>query len=76
MAQNTHRMTIDDVGDFYWPNHLTDDSTVVCRRPGDEANIRSVDEVCGEELVALARELRAKGKEGEALLHAMAREQQ
>ena len=74
MAQSTHRMTIDDVGDFYWPSQITDASTVVCRRPEDEASIRPVDEICGDELASLARELRAKGKAGEALLHAMARE--
>ena len=74
MAQSTHRKTSEDVGEFYWPSHLTDSSTVVCRRPGDEASIRPIDEVCGDELAALARELRAKGKAGEALLHAMARE--
>lgn len=74
IAQNTHRMTIDDVGDFYWPSHLTDAANIVCRRPGDEAGIRPVDEISSEELAALARELHAKGKTGEALLHAMARE--
>jgi hypothetical protein len=67
-------MTTDDVGEFYWPHHITDTSSVVCRRPEDEANIRPVDEICGDELASLARELRAKGKAGEALLHAMARE--
>ncbi|POZ99508.1 hypothetical protein C4E44_34650, partial [Pseudomonas sp. MWU12-2312b] len=74
MAQRTHRMTTDDVGEFYWPHHITDTSSVVCRRPEDEASIRPVDEICGDELASLARELRAKGKVGEALLHAMARE--
>ena len=74
MARNTHRMTIDEVGDFYWPSHLTSASDIICRRPGNEASIRSVDEICGDELAALARELRAKGKAGDALLHAMARE--
>jgi very-short-patch-repair endonuclease len=74
MAQSTHRMTIDDIGDFYWPSHITDSSNVVCRRPEDEASIRPVDEICDDELASLARELRAKGKAGEALLHAMARE--
>jgi very-short-patch-repair endonuclease len=74
MAQSTHRKTSEDVGEFYWPSHLTDSSTVVCRRPRDEASIRPIDDVCGDELAALARELRAKGKAGEALLHAMARE--
>jgi hypothetical protein len=74
MAQSSHRRTFDDVGEFYWPSQITDASTVVCRRPEDEAGIRPVDEICGEELAALAWELRAKGKEGETLLHAMARE--
>lgn len=74
MAQSTHRRTNDDVGEFYWPNQITDASAVICRRPGDEASIRPVDEICGDELASLARELRAKGKAGEALLHAMARE--
>jgi very-short-patch-repair endonuclease len=74
MAQSTHRLTIDDVGEFYWPSQITDASAVVCRRPEDEASIRPVDEICGDELASLARELRAKGKAGEALLHAMARE--
>lgn len=62
------------VGEFYWPSHITDASSVICRRPADEASIRPVDEICGDELESLAGELRAKGKEGEALLHAMARE--
>ncbi|MBV7510026.1 DUF3320 domain-containing protein [Pseudomonas sp. PDM25] len=74
MAQSTHRMTIDDVGEFYWPSHITDASAVVCRRPEDEASIRPVDEICCDELASLARELCAKGKAGEALLHTMARE--
>ena len=74
MAQSTHRMTIDDVGEFYWPSHITDASAIVCRRPEDEASIRPVDEICCDELASLARELCAKGKAGEALLHAMARE--
>ena len=74
MAQRTHRMTMDSVGEFYWPSHMTDASTIVCRRPENESSIRPVDEICGDELAALARELRAKGKAGDALLHSMARE--
>ncbi|MDQ0122044.1 hypothetical protein J2W17_000989 [Pseudomonas lini] len=74
MAKNTHRVTMDDLGEFYWPSRHPDASTVVCRRPGDETSIRPVDEICSAELMALARELRAKGKAGRALLHAMARE--
>lgn len=74
MAKSTHRTTIDDVGEFYWPSHIADSSAIVCRRPGDDASIRPVDEVCGDELAALARELLAKGKAGDVLLHSMARE--
>ncbi|RON51841.1 DUF3320 domain-containing protein [Pseudomonas frederiksbergensis] len=74
MAKNTHRVTVDDLGEFYWPSRHPDVSTLVCRRPVDETGIRPVDEICSDELLALARELRAKGKAGEALLHAMARE--
>lgn len=74
IASRGHRHTVEDVGDFYWPAHVTNDSSVVFRRPADEDNIRATDEVSLVELGALAVELMAKGKEGDALLQAMSRE--
>ncbi|WP_397453700.1 DUF3320 domain-containing protein [Pseudomonas sp. NA-150] len=73
-AQNNYRISEEDVGSFFWPHHVPDSNLVVFRRPGDDNNIRSVDEISSAELEALANELAGLGKEGEVLLHAMARE--
>jgi very-short-patch-repair endonuclease len=74
IARQAHRHTVEDIGDFYWPTHIIDDSSVLFRRPGDEDSIRATDEISLAELGALALELTAKGKQGDALLLAMSRE--
>lgn len=53
--------------------HLEPGATVAFRRAADDS-IRSVDEVCLPELMALAHEVLAGGLAGEAAVLAMARE--
>lgn len=52
-AKRLFKITEEDVGTFYWPERLPPGSVVKFRRPGTDAQ-RSIDEVCIEELVALA----------------------
>lgn len=62
------------VGTFYWPQHLQPGADVAFRWPVDEGSARGVEEICLQELVALARHIRGAGKEGEDAVIAMARE--
>jgi hypothetical protein len=57
---------------FVWPKGADPARVAAFRRPtGEQA--RPVDEIALPELVALAREIRATGRDGEAALTAMAR---
>ena len=71
LAAQMHRSTEEDVGTFYWPQGP--EKPIAFRRPTEEG-IRKVDEICLPELVALAREILADSKAGEAVIVAMARE--
>ncbi|HHF0074069.1 TPA: DUF3320 domain-containing protein [Pseudomonas aeruginosa] len=73
LAEQTHRKTAEDVGDFYWPSHLEDDSAVSFRKAADSDSLRGVDEISQKELEALAREVLARGELADNLLYAMAR---
>jgi hypothetical protein len=73
LAEKSHRKTIEDVGDFYWPSHLEDDSAVSFRKAVDSDSLRAVDEISQKELEALARESLARGELVDNLLYAMAR---
>ncbi|MNV73129.1 hypothetical protein D3C71_1662610 [compost metagenome] len=53
VARRAFKTTEESVGTFYWPKTMTPGSEVAFRSPGPEAQ-RSMDEVCIEELVALA----------------------
>ncbi|MNO96701.1 hypothetical protein D3C76_883800 [compost metagenome] len=64
----------EQLGTFFWPASLQTDSAVVFRRPGDDDSIRSLAEICLQELAALVGEMEAKGHEAEALIHAVAKE--
>lgn len=64
----------EQLGTFFWPASLQSDSAVVFRRPGDDDSIRSLVEICLQELAALVGEMEIKGHEAEALIHAVARE--
>lgn len=73
LAEKSHRKTVEDVGDFYWPSHLEDDSAVSFRKAADSDSLRAVDEISQKELEALARESLARGELVDNLLYAMAR---
>ncbi|PBI87703.1 RecBCD enzyme subunit RecD [Variovorax boronicumulans] len=53
VARRAFKTTEESVGTFYWPKTMAPGSEVAFRSPGPEAQ-RSMDEVCIEELVALA----------------------
>lgn len=74
LAQANCRSSDEDIGAFYWPKDLDPAAPLAFRRPGNEDNVRPVDEICLPELVALAREVRDAGLRGEAIYQAMARE--
>ncbi len=71
LAARMHRSSEEEVGTFYWPNDP--EEPIAYRRPTEES-ARKVDEICLPELVALAQEILAGGKTGEAVIVAMARE--
>ena len=73
VAQRHHAETREDVGVFFWSGPRGTGAAVAWRRAGDEAT-RPVDEICMEELCALARRAVQMGHRDEALLIAMARE--
>ncbi len=73
LAAKVHRTAEEEVGTFYWPNGRGPETPPVFRRAADAA-ARAVDEICMQELAALAREILANGKEGETAIVAMARE--
>ena len=72
LAAQNHPTTQEEVGTFYWPTGKGPETPIPFRRAADEA-ARTVDEICMPELVALAREVIASGKAGEATIVAMAR---
>ncbi|MDH4561246.1 MULTISPECIES: DUF3320 domain-containing protein [unclassified Pseudomonas] len=74
LAEQSHRKTVEDLGDFYWPSHLDDDNAVTFRKAADADNLRGVDEISQKELEALAREALARGEVRDNLLYAMARD--
>jgi hypothetical protein len=43
----------EQLGTFFWPASLQSDSAVVFRRPGDDDSVRSLVEICLQELAAL-----------------------
>lgn len=53
VARRRFKTTEEDVGTFYWPEGMPPGSSVTFRPPAPDAQ-RSMDEVCIEELVALA----------------------
>lgn len=73
LAGLRYRTTEEEVGSFYWPQHLDPSTEPPFRAPADEDSIRSADEISLPELISLARQLRTQGVQGEAVYHAMAR---
>jgi very-short-patch-repair endonuclease len=74
LARLRHGSTEEPGGTYYWPLGLASGSDFAFRGPGDEDAARGVEEICEQELVALARGILATGKAGEDALIAMARE--
>ncbi|WP_260417841.1 hypothetical protein [Pseudomonas cichorii] len=57
-----------------WPTHLPPETSPSFRRPGDDDSMRSLAEICLQELAALVSEMQAKGHVADALIQAVARE--
>lgn len=72
LARAVCEVTEEDVGTFYWLKGISQ-LDVPFRAPRDEAS-RTVDEICLQELVSLARAVRASARPGESALSSMARE--
>ncbi|MDN5537740.1 DUF3320 domain-containing protein [Comamonas sp.] len=73
VAKRLFKTTEEDVGTFYWPERLPPSSAVAFRPPGPDAQ-RSMDEVCMEELVALAESVVSAAATDDENLVLMARE--
>lgn len=73
LARQAYKTTEEDVGTFYWPDSLTPGGEVEFRWPERDAQ-RSFDEVCMEELKALAVILDRQGLSDDEVLVGMARE--
>ncbi|XBG31928.1 DUF3320 domain-containing protein [Pseudomonas sp. 13.2] len=64
----------EQLGTFFWPTHLPPETSPSFRRPGDDDSMRSLTEICLQELAALVSEMQAKGHVADALIQAVARE--
>lgn len=64
----------EQLGRFFWPSSHDSDSAAIFRRPGDDDAMRSLAEICLQELSALVGEMEAKGHRAEALIYAVAKE--
>lgn len=73
IARARYQTTDEEVGTFYWPEHLDTAAEPPFRAPVDEDSVRAADEISIPELASLARAVIAQGAEGEATYHAMAR---
>jgi very-short-patch-repair endonuclease len=73
LARVRYRTTDEDVGTFYWPEHLSPAEEPPFREPTDEDSVRAADEISLPELTSLARAVIAKGTGGEEVYRAMAR---
>ncbi|WP_233237846.1 DUF3320 domain-containing protein [Bordetella sp. LUAb4] len=73
LARTRYRTTDEEVGTFYWPEHLDPAAEPPFRGPADEDSVRAADEISLQELASLARTVIAQGTEGETVYHAMAR---
>ena len=74
LAAKAHRTTEEDVGTFYWAIARGPEVPIGFRKVADGEAVRTVDEICMAELVALAREVLATGRTGDEAVVAMARE--
>lgn len=73
LAAKSHYVTREDVGAFYWSKDKGPEAVIPFRHARGDS-IRTVDEICMPELIALGRQILASGKAGDAAIIAMARE--
>lgn len=73
IARKVFKTTEESIGTFYWPTSVPPGSEVAFRTPGPDTQ-RSMDEVCMEELVALAASTAEATATDDENLVAMARE--
>jgi hypothetical protein len=73
IARARYRTTDEEVGTFYWPEHLDPAAEPPFRGPADEDSVRAADEISLTELASLARAVIAQGSQGEDIYQAMAR---
>ncbi|MGQ5357426.1 DUF3320 domain-containing protein, partial [Xanthomonas arboricola pv. corylina] len=73
IARPRYRTTDEEVGTFYWPEHLDPATEPPFREPADEDSVRAADEISIAELASLARAVIAQGTQGEGIYQAMAR---
>lgn len=64
----------EELGIFYWPATLDPTTPAPFRRPGDDDSMRSLGEICLQELATLVREMQAKGHKADALIYAISKE--
>jgi very-short-patch-repair endonuclease len=72
LASKSHVSTEESVGTFYWARERGPEVPVSFRRAED--GMRTVDEICMEELTSLARQVVASGLRGDDAILTMARE--
>lgn len=74
LAKRSFKVTRESAGLFYWPKEREPGTPVEFRWPANEESIRGVEEICEQELVALARSIVSSGQSGDSAVVAMARE--
>ncbi|RCW72446.1 AAA domain-containing protein [Pseudorhodoferax soli] len=73
IARQRFGMTEEAGGTFYWPEGLVPGTDVDFRPAGDDEGARSVQEICEQELLPLARRVLRSGRTGHEAVIAMAR---
>lgn len=72
IARARYRTSDEEVGSFYWPDHLNPAAEAPFRAPAEEDSVRAADEISLQELASLARAVIARGAQGESRYTAMA----
>jgi hypothetical protein len=73
IARQRFGMTEEAGGTFYWPEGVVPGVDVDFRAAGDDEGARSVQEICEQELLPLARRVLRTGRTGDEAVIAMAR---
>ena len=73
IARQRFGTTEEAAGTFYWPEGVVPGTDVHFRAAGDDEGARSVQEICEQELLPLARRVLRSGRTGDEAVIAMAR---